>query len=194
MTSRSLHSRKLAGLLLLLPLAAFAQPRNYGPPSAPAPNTIEFQDRARVTNVATRYERIVVPQEQCRYEIERVETVSSQPYPRDRSAAGSVVGGIAGAILGNQIGGGSGRAVATAGGAIVGAIVGDRVANNNTNPSYSSTPVERQVRRCSTTNQTEERIAGYDVTYQYQGRSYVTAMQNMPGDAILVNVAVTPAY
>lgn len=192
MTSRSLNSRKLAGLLLLLPLAAFAQPRNYGPPPTSAPNMMEFQDRARVTNVATRYERIAVPQEQCRYEIERVET--TQATPRERSAAGSVVGGIAGAILGNQIGGGNGRTVATAGGAIVGAIVGDRVANNNTNPSYNGAPVERQVRRCSTYNQTEERIAGYDVTYQYQGRSYVTMMPTMPGDAIMVNVAVTPAY
>lgn len=194
LSSRSLNSRKLAGLLMLLPIAAFAQSRNYGPPPSSAPNTIEFQDRARVTNVATRYERIVVPQEQCRYEIERVESSNASPYPRERSMAGSVVGGIAGAILGNQIGGGNGRTVATAGGAIVGAIVGDRVANNNTNPSYGGAPVERQVRRCSTNNQTEERIAGYDVTYQYQGRSYVTTMQNMPGDAIMVNVAVTPAY
>lgn len=194
MSSRSLSSRKLAGLLLLLPVAAFAQPRAYGQPLIPAPNSIEFQDRARVTNVATRYERIVVPQEQCRYEIERVDTVNNPSYPRERSAAGSVVGGIAGAILGNQIGGGNGRTVATAGGAIVGAIIGDRVANNNPNPAYGGNPVERQVRRCSISNQTEERIAGYDVTYQYQGRSYVTTMQNMPGDAIMVNVAVTPAY
>lgn len=199
MTPRKLKQHTFAGLLLLLPLAAFAQPRNYGPPpapAAPASNTAEFQDSARVTNVVARYERITVPQEQCRYEIEQVDTYNAPPPPRERSLTDSVIGGIAGAVLGNQIGGGNGRTAATAGGAIAGAIIGDRVGNSNQSngPAYSGAPVERQVRRCSISNQTEERIAGYDVTYKYHGRTYGTTMPTMPSDTILVNVSVTPAY
>jgi uncharacterized protein YcfJ len=182
-------------LLAVLPLTVSAQPRNYG--SAPQPaDYLAFQDTARVTNVATRYERVLVPKEQCRSEIERVETYNDRSYPRERSATGSIVGGIAGAILGNQIGKGNGRTAATAGGAIVGAIVGDRVdnANEDASPAQNGAPLERQVRRCSVSNQTEERIAGYDVTYSYQGRNYTSYMQSMPGDSIRIRVAITPVY
>lgn len=195
----------LVPLALLGPLQAFAQSRNddalYGPPPAYSSDSDSdygaFQDSARVTHVVPRYERVVVPQQYCRNEIERTETYSSAPYPRERSMAGSVVGGIAGAIIGNQVGRGSGRTVATAAGAIGGAIVGDRVSNgsgyDNGYPQ-AGVPVERQVRRCSVSNRTEERIAGYDVTYRYQGRSYTSFMQNAPGESVRVNVAVTPAY
>lgn len=198
MTSRKLKQHTFVGLLLLLPLAAIAQPRNYGPPPAPAASAAEFQDSARVTNVVTRYERITVPQEQCRYEVEQVSTYNAPPPPRERSMTGSVVGGIAGAILGSQFGGGNGRTAATAGGAIAGAIIGDRIGSSDTSPSagpsYNGASVERQVRRCSMSNQTEERIVGYDVTYKYHGRTYGTTMPTMPGDTIMVNVSVTPAY
>lgn len=216
-TARTAFLSTLLPLALLSPLQAIAQSQsyNYGTPPAqsqsynapygPAPTYPSdpgheygaFQDSARVTHVVPRYERIVVPQQYCRNEIERTDTYSSAPYPRERSMAGSVVGGIAGAIIGNQVGRGSGRTVATAAGAIGGAIVGDRISNGNGYDNgypQAGVPVERQVRRCSVSNRTEERIAGYDVTYQYQGRSYTSFMQNAPGDMLRVNVAVTPLY
>jgi len=204
-TARTAFLTALLPLAFLSPLHAIAQSQSYhapyGPPSTypsdPGNGYGAFQDSARVTHVAARYERVVVPQQYCHNEIERTETYSSAPLPRERSMAGSVVGGIAGAIIGNQVGRGSGRVAATAAGAIGGAIVGDRVSNgsgyDNGYPQ-AGVPVERQVRRCSVTNRTEERLAGYDVTYKYQGRSYTSFMQNAPGETVRVNVAVTPVY
>ena len=42
-------------------------------------------------------------------------------------------------------------------------------------------------------NQFVERIEGYDVTYEYAGREYVTRMPYDPGERIRVRVDVTPA-
>ena len=53
------------------------------------------------------------------------------------------------------------------------------------------------VQRCETRYQDdwEERVDGYRVTYQYQGRRQVTVTElpYRPGDRIRVRVAVTPA-
>lgn len=38
-----------------------------------------------------------------------------------------------------------------------------------------------------------ERIDGYDVTYEYAGREYVTQLPYDPGERIRVRVDVTPA-
>jgi uncharacterized protein YcfJ len=194
-----------AGLLMAssMPIVSFAQdyrndPRNdyhrAPPPPVTAPAPTSFQDSARVTRVLPRYERVNIPEEQCRMEIERVEGGYNGAPNQGRSIGGSIIGGIAGAVLGNQIGGGNGRTAATAAGAIGGAMIGDRVGSNveaNQNQAYQG-PSERQVRRCTTFNRTEDRVAGYDVTYQYQGRSYTTVMPQNPGNNVRVNVSVTP--
>jgi uncharacterized protein YcfJ len=191
-----------AGLLMAssVPIVSFAQdyrnePRNdyyRAPPPVAAPAPASFQDSARVTRVSPHYERVNIPEEQCRMEIERVEGGNNGAPNQGRSIGGSIIGGIAGAVLGNQIGGGNGRTAATAAGAIGGAMIGDRVGSNvEANQAYQG-PSERQVRRCTTFNRAEDRIAGYDVTYQYQGRSYTTVMPQNPGNSVRVNVSVTP--
>ena len=38
----------------------------------------------------------------------------------------------------------------------------------------------------------EERVDGYDVTYEYAGREYVTRMPYDPGERIRIRVDVTP--
>ncbi len=38
----------------------------------------------------------------------------------------------------------------------------------------------------------EERIIGWDVTYEYQGEVYQARLQDAPGDRIRIRVAVTP--
>ena len=149
-----------------------------------------FFDSARVTRATPRIERIVTPEQKC---YNRTETVA--PVRRNNSSnsvGGAVIGGIAGAILGNQVGGGNGRTAATAAGAIGGAIVGNNLSNNNNNDDYYDEPMERQVRRCETVNREEQRINGYDVTYQYQGKSYTTIMPRKPAGNIRVAVSVTP--
>jgi uncharacterized protein YcfJ len=155
----------------------------YAPPAV-------YQDTARVTRVTPRYEQVQMPQEECRMEVEQVQAA---PQPQQRNLAGVLIGGVAGGILGNQVGGGNGRAAATAIGAVGGALVGDSMANN-ANAGVPPGPIERQVRRCHTVNRSVERAAGYDVSYQYNGRNYSTVMQNDPGASLRVNVSVTPAY
>jgi uncharacterized protein YcfJ len=99
---------------------------------------------------------------------------------------GAVIGGIAGGILGNQVGKGNGRTAATAAGAVTGALVGDRVENNGAGTAG------RQVQNCRTVDNWQTRVTGYNVEYEYQGRTYSTVMPNHPGDRIRVRVSVTP--
>jgi uncharacterized protein YcfJ len=196
--------------LALLCASALAQEYRYGPDyrsgayqgggyypppgQAQGPATMPaaiYQDTARVTRIAPRIEQVVSPQEECRTDIERVE---APPQPQGRNVGGVILGGIAGGILGNQVGGGNGRAAATAIGAVGGALVGDRVANNMNGNPLPPGAIERPVRRCNVVNRTVERTAGYDVTYQYNGRSYTTVMPHDPGASLRVNVSVTPAH
>ncbi|MFM2435919.1 MAG: hypothetical protein RL063_1902 [Pseudomonadota bacterium] len=137
-------------------------------------------DMAVVTQVNPRYESVNMPRQQCQTYQETV--------PQERSLVGPIIGGVAGAIIGSQVGGGKGRIATGALGAGVGAIVGDRIDNNNSGTNT------RQVERCSQVDNYQQIVRDYDVTYQYQNRTYKTIMQNYvkPGDAIRVRVEVTP--
>ncbi|MES2935943.1 MAG: glycine zipper 2TM domain-containing protein [Pseudomonadota bacterium] len=149
-----------------------------------------FYDSAKVLRATPRIERLVTPEEKCYTQTERVE-----PVRRNNSSngvGGAVIGGIAGALLGNQVGGGNGRTAATAAGAIGGAIVGNNLSNNRSNNDEYDEPSSRQVRRCETVNREEQRVTGYNVTYQYQGKSFSTIMPRKPNGNIRVEVSVTP--
>ena len=54
---------------------------------------------------------------------------------------------------------------------------------------------ERVYERCETRyrDSYEERIDGYEVTYEYAGRRYLTQLPYDPGDRIRIRVDVTPA-
>jgi uncharacterized protein YcfJ len=140
----------------------------------------DYTDMATVTAVNPRYENMNVPRQQCQMVQETV--------PQERSLTGALVGGVAGAIIGSQVGGGKGRIATGAVGAGVGAIVGDRIDNSNNGVTT------RQIERCTLIDNYQQVIRGYDVTYQYQNRTYQTYMTNpiKAGDAIRVQVNVTP--
>lgn len=55
---------------------------------------------------------------------------------------------------------------------------------------YSSAAAE--VERCDDIAGARERIVGYDVTYEYNGREFRIRMPYEPGDEIAVNVDVRP--
>jgi surface antigen len=108
----------------------------------------------------------------------------------------TVIGGIAGAVLGSKIGDGSGRYVGTAVGSMVGGMAGRSI--------YDSSQRNRQserrgtVRVCDPVPVTsrdgypddDERLSGYDVTYEYANRTYHTRTDYHPGDRIRVRVDV----
>jgi uncharacterized protein YcfJ len=115
--------------------------------------------------------------------------VSNGPFSANH-IGGTLLGGLIGGVLGNQVGDGSGRQVARAAGAIIGGAVGYNVSRER--KGYAGT---RVTERCETRyrDSYEERVDGYDVTYEYAGRQYLTRLPYDPGDRIRIRIDVTPA-
>jgi uncharacterized protein YcfJ len=152
----------------------------------PLAQAAEFEDFGRVTRVEPRVEQVRSPREECKTDYVQVPVQQQQ----QRSAGGSIVGAIAGGIIGNQVGGGSGRAAATAVGAITGAVVGDRIDNNGRQVNQYTQ--EQAVRSCRVVDAYETRTTGFDVTYDYRGRSYTSIMARDPGERVRLRVSVEP--
>lgn len=148
-------------------------------------------DYAPVTRVEpiVRQVRIETPRRECYDDVRYVE---SAPHISDPNVGGrTLLGGIIGGVIGHQFGSGSGRDAATVAGALIGAGVGyDSAARR-----YSSGVREEVVQRCDVRydHEYEERIDGYRVTYEYNGREYTTRLPYDPGERIRVRVAVAPA-
>lgn len=113
---------------------------------------------------------------------------ASSSNPAGRSLA-TVIGGVAGAVLGSRVGGGSGQLVGTAVGTMVGGVAGRSIYDAN-HGTYS----QGSVRVCDPVTYRDERarVDGYDVTYEYAGRTYRTRSDYDPGDRIRVRVDVVP--
>lgn len=161
----------------------------------------QFEEYGRVLRVQPRVEQVRQPREECRTEYVPVPQQQRGYQEPQRNVGGAIFGAIAGGVLGNQVGGGSGRAAATALGAVAGAVAGDRVANPGQQGDpryarqdgrYNDYPQEQAVRQCRTVDGYESRTTGYDVTYDYRGRSYTTFTQRDPGDRIRLRVTVEP--
>jgi uncharacterized protein YcfJ len=104
-------------------------------------------------------------------------TVTHQaPVKDEHQIAGTAAGAVIGGVIGNQIGGGNGKKVATAAGVIVGGVIGKNVqAKHQASQTYETTEQQCRIERG------EDRIAGYDVTYQLDGKSSVVFMSHKPG-------------
>ena len=157
-------------------------------------------DQARVRNVDPQYENVIQPRNECTSHWINERGGRHGGEPQARQYGGAIVGGLAGGVLGNQIGGGSGKDAATALGVVLGAITGDRLENRNQEGAYAQGPygngqyenVQREVQRCRTVNDTQTRLTGYRVTYDYHGQQYTTFMRNHPGQSLAVRVTVDP--
>ena len=144
-------------------------------------------DYAPVTHVEpiVRQVRVETPRRECWNETQYVQT---RPHISDAHVAGpTLLGGIIGGVIGHQFGSGSGRDAATIAGVAIGASVGyDSAAKRQAGTR------EEVVQRCDVRyeQRTEERIDGYRVTYQVNGRDYTTRLPYDPGERIRVRVAV----
>lgn len=123
--------------------------------------------------------QVAVPQQQCTEQQALVQ-------PRT-SGGGALLGALVGGVVGHGIGDGLGRAAATGLGAVAGSVVGDRVEAANT-PAQAV-----PVRSCQTLTSYENRVIGYDVTYEYNGQRHLTRVAQDPGPRIALNVTVAPA-
>jgi len=114
--------------------------------------------------------------------------------------AATVVGGIVGAVLGSKVGGGSARYATSAIGSMVGGMAGKSIYEQNKRSQQP--PRSGMVRVCDpvqdngnyypTGNNGERSVSGYDVTYEYAGKTYRTRTDHHPGDRIRVRVDVRP--
>lgn len=150
-----------------------------------------FNDTARVRTVNPQYENVSVPRNECTSQW----VTEPQPVASSRNYGGLALGGIAGAVLGNQVGGGRGRQAATAVGAVVGALAGEHLANQNgLGGGYQqAAPLQqREVQSCRTVNDTQSRLTGYQVEYEYRGQVYSTVTRENPGRTLPVRVSVAP--
>lgn len=149
-----------------------------------------FNDIARVRTVNPQYENVSVPRNECTSQW----VTEPQPVASSRNYGGLALGGIAGAAIGNQIGGGRGRQAATAVGAVVGALTGEHLANQNGLGGYpQAEPLQqRQVQSCRTVNETQSRLTGYQVEYEYRGQVYSTITRENPGRTLPVRISVEP--
>jgi uncharacterized protein YcfJ len=110
--------------------------------------------------------------------------------PERRAKAPVVFGALLGGLIGNQFGSGHGRdAMTFAGVALGSAIAKDNQRRNNPQHFYASLED-----RCGINTEWQEtkQIIGWDVVYEYQGETYVTRMQNEPGERIQVQVSIAP--
>lgn len=151
-------------------------------------------DYARVTQVIPVYQDIQVrrPVTQC--------WDQQVAYRQPSSPAGAVIGGLVGAVVGNKLAKSSGRrhpyyhrphrGASTVAGAAMGALVGNEISRANAPTSYGT------AQRCQVVEEftSERQLVGYDVSYTYNGQSFMTRTDRHPGDRIRVRVDVTPAY
>ena len=149
-----------------------------------------FNDTARVRTVNPQYENVSVPRNECTSQW----VTEQQPVAASRNYGGLALGGVAGALLGNQVGRGHGREAATAVGAVVGALAAEHFANQNNLGGYQqvSQPLQRQVQNCRTVNDTQSRLTGYQVEYEYRGQIYTAVTRENPGRTLPVRVSVAP--
>lgn len=125
--------------------------------------------------------------------------VPAAPPPREHSdtrAGGTVVGALVGGVIGNLFGRGDGRKVATAAGVVAGGVIGNNVAaaadaRGGQVADSDGPAVERHCRQVA--DESQRRIAAYDVEYRYGGEVYMARLAYDPGDRMRVRISVIPA-
>lgn len=145
----------------------------------------EFAEVVAVTEV---FETVVTPREKC----EDVQVRHEAAVKDEHRIAGSLVGGLAGGLLGSTLGGGNGKTLATVAGAAAGGFAGNQVQKNMQERDVVTTAEHR----CKTVNEKSQKLAGYNVSYRFQGKDGLVRTSFKPGSTLPVKdgqVVITPA-
>ena len=138
-----------------------------------AAGAAQAQEMGRVLSRTAVYQQVAVPRQVC--------SQTQVAVPTQKSGAGAAMGAIAGGAVGNAIGDGTGRALATMVGVIGGAMLGDQV--------EGAPPAQIQNQQtCTTQTVYENRLVGYNVTYEYAGKQYTVQLPQDPGPTIPLQV------
>lgn len=163
-----------------------------GKKGAPPPHHSQsFYDEARVVDVEpiVRTVTISTPQQQCWDE----QVHYSESRVVNGSAAGNMIlGGILGGVIGSQFGRGDDRNATALAGTLIGASIGHDVGTRNARTITEPRVATEQRCQVSHEQHVEERIEGYQVSYQYRGEVFTTRLPYDPGDSIRVRVEVMP--
>jgi uncharacterized protein YcfJ len=141
-------------------------------------NLVSGPEYADVLAVKPVKETIKTPRQVC----QDVTVTRQKPVQDQHKIAGTAIGAVVGGLLGNQIGGGNGKKIATVAGAVGGGYAGNKVQGSmQASDTYTTTE-----NRCSTVTDTSEKVVGYDVKYQLDGKEGRVRMENDPGSRIPV--------
>ncbi|MBM4218558.1 MAG: glycine zipper 2TM domain-containing protein [Gammaproteobacteria bacterium] len=182
----SIRSLAAAAGLVLASGAAFADGPIVG--TAGGYDDTDFADVVRVEPLR-RQVRVSEPVRECWRE---TSYASEGPFSYNH-IGGTLLGSALGVALGNQIGHGRGKDVARVAGALVGGAIGHNVSVDRQRQLGGARGQTHECCDVRYRDRYEERIDGYEVTYAYAGREYVTRMPYDPGERIRVRVDVSPA-
>ena len=136
-------------------------------------NLVSGPSYAEVLAVKEIKKTIKTPRQECR----DVTVTKRKPIKDDTRVVGSAVGAVVGGLLGNQVGGGRGKKIATVAGAVGGGYAGNKTQEHlQQNNTYTTTE-----RRCNTEYDLSEKISGYDVSYELDGKVRTVRMDEDPG-------------
>jgi uncharacterized protein YcfJ len=152
---------------------------NVTTPYPPATNPAQ-PEYAQVVSVIP-VQTSVTPRQVCHDEV----ITRSTPPSDQHQIAGTAIGAVAGGLLGNQVGHGKGRTLATVAGAVGGGYVGKEIEASHQQNQVSQSVVQR----CQMVAGGNS-VAGYDVTYLYQGVQHTTRMDHDPGNHVVVQQGV----
>ena len=136
-------------------------------------NLVSGPSYAEVLAVKEIKKTIKTPRQECR----DVTVTKRKPIKDDNRVVGSAVGAVVGGLLGNQVGGGRGKKIATVAGAVGGGYAGNKTQEHlQQNNTYTTTE-----RRCNTEYDLSEKISGYDVSYELDGKVRTVRIDEDPG-------------
>lgn len=198
MNTRNFRLLIASGPILVL-LAGTAEAGRRGPPVwGPPGQHHEYRsvEYARVTGVRPLFESVAtrVPVREC-YEGTAYGPAPRGALHRPGVVGSTVAGGVIGGVIGDRFGGGDGRDAMRLFGGLVGAAIGHDVGTRRHAAYYPGAAVQSYpVTECVTRYETQvENIArGYEVSYRYQGRDYVTRTATPPGKRIPIEVSMRP--
>lgn len=134
---------------------------------------------AQVLAVQPVKQQIKTPREVCK----DVAVTRQRPVKDEHQILGTVAGAVGGGLLGSMIGGGNGRKIATVAGAVGGGYAGNKVQEGmQERDTYTTTQT-----RCNTVNDISEKVVGYDVKYDLDGKQGQVRMDRDPGNQIPVD-------
>lgn len=139
------------------------------------PITVKEPIYADVVDSVPITQAVSSPQEVCGNR-----TVQVRQPERFGNRDGALLGAVVGGLVGHQIGGGSGRTLATVAGAVGGGYIGRNIDRRHVGGRVTS----QTERVCHTETRSSEKVIGYEVRYQQDGRLKTTRVSKKPSDQV----------